>query len=92
MRIRRFSLIMDARGLAPLAARPAPTLPTSGFAFELRDYVARKAKCFALAKQLPPSSPLELRKFGQKEKTATRRFFFLVDARGLEPPASTMSR
>ena len=49
--------LVEATGLAPLAARPAKRLSIVCFAVKIALSKCRKAKHFAPAKWLPPSNP-----------------------------------
>ena len=69
--------------VAPLAARPAPTLSTSSFAVRFFVLPLRKAKRFVLTKRLHPrlsSNP----RYPPKQKSTTRVLFVLEQATRVE--------
>ena len=63
----RFNLV-EVVGIAPLAARPAPTLSTSSFAFHLSHNPTSARKAFYSRKTAPTLNSPHVRAIVQKEK------------------------
>ena len=77
--------LVEATGLAPLAARPAPTLSTSGFAVKFRGYSSFvRQSVLLLQNGSHPQVPSQCRK-SKKDKTPKMPCLFWLRRRDLNP-------
>ena len=77
--------MVEATGLAPLAARPAPTLLTSGFACKFRVFPSLVRQSVLLPQNGSHPQVPSQRRNNKKIQHISDVLYFLVEATGLEP-------